>query len=196
MGGPPSDPHLPLRDDVRLLGELLGQVLREQEGDDLFQRVERVRALAKSARSGAGEFERLADDLASMPVEAALPVARAFAHFLNLANIAEQHHRIRRRRAYQRDPAASPQRGSCDDVLPRLIAGGLSPARLFEAVSSLQIELVLTAHPTEITRRTLVHKYNRIARALGRRDHVDLTLPERDAVTADLLREVTAAWGT
>jgi phosphoenolpyruvate carboxylase len=196
VGGPPSDPHQPLRDDVRLLGELLGQVLREQEGDELFQRVERVRALAKSARSGAGDFETLAEDLASMPVEAALPIARAFAHFLNLANIAEQHHRIRRRRAYLRDPSASPQRGSCGDVFPRLIAGGLSPAGLFDAVSSLQIELVLTAHPTEIARRTLVHKYNRIAHALGRRDRDDLTLPERDALSDDLLREVTAAWGT
>src|SRR5687768_679689 len=103
----PRDPHQPLRDDVRLLGELLGQTLREQEGDELFQRVERVRALAKSARAGregpsttlgTGDFETLASELSAMPVNAALPIARAFAHFLNLANVAEQHHRIRRRR--------------------------------------------------------------------------------------------------
>jgi phosphoenolpyruvate carboxylase len=193
-----ADPHQPLRDDVRLLGELLGQVLREQEGSELLERVERVRALAKSARSGGagGDFDTLSAELAPVPVGAALPIARAFAHFLNLANIAEQHHRIRRRRAYQRDPSAGPQRGSCEEVFPRLVAGGVQAARLYEAVSTLHIELVFTAHPTEIARRTLVHKYNRIARALGRRDREDLTAAERDAVTADLLREITAAWGT
>ena len=191
------DPHQPLRDDVRLLGELLGQTLREQEGVPLFERVERVRALAKSARGGSlADFDSLSAELSSMPVDEAIPVARAFAHFLNLANIAEQHHRIRRRRAYQRDPAARPQRGSCEEVFARLVAGRISPDQLFEAVSSLRIELVLTAHPTELARRTLVQKHNRIARALGRRDQEDLTRPEQDNVDADLLSEITAAWGT
>jgi phosphoenolpyruvate carboxylase len=191
------DPHQALRDDVRLLGELLGQTLREQEGAELYERVERVRALAKSARiRESGDFDTLASELSAMPVDAALPIARAFAHFLNLANIAEQHHRIRRRRAYQRDPSAGPQRGSCEEVFPRLLAGGVPASRLFDAVCSLDIELVFTAHPTEIARRTLVHKYNRIARALSQRDRGDLTATERDAVTADLLREITAAWGT
>jgi phosphoenolpyruvate carboxylase len=192
-----ADPHQPLRDDVRLLGELLGQTLREQESAELLERVEGVRALAKRARSGdTGDFDTLAAELSAMPVGSALPVARAFAHFLNLANIAEQHHRIRRRRAYQRDPSAGPQRGSCEEVFPRLVAGGVPASRLFDALSTLDIELVFTAHPTEIARRTLVHKYNRIAVTLGRRDRTDLTGPERDAITADLLREITAAWGT
>ena len=65
-----------------------------------------------------------------MPVDEALPVARAFSHFLNLANIAEQHHRIRRRRAYQRDADAPPQIGSCDETFGRLIAAGIAPDRL------------------------------------------------------------------
>src|SRR5207237_2793705 len=89
-----EDPHKPLRDDVRLLGTLLGETLRRQEGDALFERVERVRGLAKRARRGDAEasrraFDQLAGELADMPVEAALPIARAFAHFLNLANVAE-----------------------------------------------------------------------------------------------------------
>ena len=63
----------------------------------------------------------------SLPVDAAIPLARAFTHFLNLANVAEQHHRIRRRRAYQRDPARAPQRGSCEETFARLIAGGVTP---------------------------------------------------------------------
>ena len=142
---------------MRLLGELLGQVLRTHEGDALFQQVERVRALAKRARAGSdADFETLAHELSELPVEAALPLARAFAHFLNLANIAEQHHRIRRRREHRRDPAAQPQRGSCEDGLSRLIAAGITPAQLHEAVCSLQIGLGPTAHPTDISRRTLV----------------------------------------
>ena len=88
------DPHKPLRDDVHLLGE----TLRVPEGDALFDRVEQVRAIAKAAHAGeAGAFDLLADVLGNMPIEAAVPVARAFAHFLALANIAEQHHRTRRR---------------------------------------------------------------------------------------------------
>src|SRR5215208_2827580 len=145
------DPHKPLRDDVRLLGELLGETLRRDEGIGLYERVERVRALAKRTRTGASgeDFERLGEELRAMPTDAALPVARAFAHFLNLANIAEQHHRVRRRREYQRDPDALPQPGSCEEVFGRLRADGISADTLFEAVMSLRIELVLTAHPTE-----------------------------------------------
>src|SRR4051794_26265278 len=104
------DPHRPLRDDVRLLGELLGEALVAQEGRPLFDLVEDIRALAKRARSGSDEdFETLAARLASMPVDAALPVARAFAHFLTLANVAEQHHRTRRRRDYRQTPGTAAQ---------------------------------------------------------------------------------------
>jgi phosphoenolpyruvate carboxylase len=189
------DPHQPLRDDVRLLGELLGDTLKAHGGDKLFHTVERVRARAKSARAGNGDdFAELSAELATLPIDAAQPVARAFAHFLNLANIAEQHHRIRRRRQYQRDPASRPQRGSCADSFERLLAAGISADRLHAAVCSLNIELVLTAHPTEVARRTLVHKYNRIAAALLTRDREDLTAAEQDEVLAALRREIETAW--
>src|SRR6185436_17400265 len=123
-----ADPHKPLRDDVRLLGELLGDTVKRFAGEDVFRAVERVRALAKSGRSGNDRaFAELADVLAAMTIDEALPVARSFAQFLHLANIAEQHHRVRRRRAYQQDPAAQPQRGSCEDSFARLLAAGVSP---------------------------------------------------------------------
>src|SRR4051812_1805619 len=192
-----SDPHKPLRDDVRLLGEVLGETLRAQEGAVLFETVERVRALAKNARAGQEEdFGALRAELRQMPVTMALPVARAFAHFLTLANIAEQHHRVRRRRAHRRDPASRAQRGSCQDAFERLIASGLAPDRLHAAVCSLRIELVLTAHPTEVMRRTMVEKHNRIATALGEHERADLAASERDEVVAELRREVATAWGT
>jgi phosphoenolpyruvate carboxylase len=191
------DPHRALRDDVRLLGELLGETLRRQEGQPLFERVERVRALAKRTRvSSADGFEALAGELRAMPVESALPIARSFAHFLNLANVAEQHHRVRRRRAYQRDPRARPQPASIEETLPRLLSGGASPDALHRAVLSLGIELVVTAHPTEIMRRSLQHKYRRIADSLAELDHTDVTCLERETLVETMRREITAAWET
>jgi phosphoenolpyruvate carboxylase len=190
------DPHKPLRDDVRMLGELLGETLRLREGQPLFETVERVRALSKGGRSGddAG-FETLAKLLSELPVESAVPVARAFAHFLTLANIAEQHHRIRRRREYQRE-SARPQPASCEEAFGRLVRSGIEPDALFAAVASLRIELVLTAHPTEIQRRTLIQKQRRIADLLAEEDRPDLTGPERARVMEDLRRLITAAWET
>src|SRR3954447_26490849 len=121
------DPHAPLRDDVRLLGELLGETLRQREGQELYDTVERVRALAKHRRAvRVLDVDALAGVLRDLPVEAALPVARAFSHFLTLANIAEQHHRVRRRRDYQRNPDAGPQPASCEETFPRLMAGGVT----------------------------------------------------------------------
>ena len=94
-----EDPHKALRDDVRQLGRLFGRTLRHLEGDLLFALVEEVRALAKRAHaSDPSAFEQLADRLSDLPIAAAVPIARAFAQFLVLANIAEQHHRVRRRR--------------------------------------------------------------------------------------------------
>jgi phosphoenolpyruvate carboxylase len=192
-----SDPHKPLRDDVRLLGELLGETLKQHAGEEIFDKVERVRALAKRGRAGSDEdFRTLADELGRMSLDEAVPITRAFAHFLHLANIAEQHHRIRRRREYQRDPKASPQRASCEDAFARLLADGVTPERLHEAVCALRIELVLTAHPTEVARRTMVQKYNRIAGVLGRRDRLDLTPIEREDTVAALHREIATAWQT
>jgi phosphoenolpyruvate carboxylase len=180
-----------------MLGELLGETLRLREGQALFDTVERVRAQSKLARADSTrDVEALAGVLRDLPVESALPVARAFSHFLTLANIAEQHHRVRRRRDYQRNPAAGPQPASCEETFPRLIAGGVTPDALYDAACALRIELVLTAHPTEITRRTLIHKHLQVADALMRLDRPDLTVPERAETIEELRREIAAAWET
>jgi phosphoenolpyruvate carboxylase len=192
-----DDPHKPLRDDVRLLGELLGEELRDREGEALLQRVEEVRTLAKRAHAGdAAAFEDLAALLSGLPIEATVPVARAFAQFLALANIAEQHHRVRRRRDYARDPSRRPQPGSCADAFARWRMRELSGETLLAAVRRLRIELVLTAHPTEIVRRTLLQSQRRIADRLALRDRPDLTPDERDAGLAALRREVAIVWQT
>ncbi|MFZ2493336.1 MAG: phosphoenolpyruvate carboxylase [Thermoanaerobaculia bacterium] len=193
----PDSSDRPLRDDVHLLGELLGETLRTHEGVQLFDLVERVRALSKSARAGEeADFQRLAELLETRPTAEALPVARAFAHFLNLANVAEQHHRVRRRRHYQRDAAAPPQPGSFAALFAELREKGVDDERLFDTVTSLGIELVLTAHPTEVARRTLLQKYTRIGGLLAERDRQQLTAAEEKHLVDELRREVASAWTT
>jgi phosphoenolpyruvate carboxylase len=190
-----DDPHKPLREDVRLLGQLLGDTLRDRGGQDLFDTVEAIRALAKSAREGnEADFARLAQVLGVLSLDHALQVARAFAHFLNLANIAEQHHRVRRRRAYQLAPYAAPQPGSFEEALAALRAANVSEAELYRAVCALDIELVLTAHPTEVMRRTLMQKFARIGQKLERRDRLDLTQAEHEEAVEELRREILAVW--
>ena len=193
----PADPHKALRDDVRLLGELFGETLRGREGEALYALIEEVRALAKRAHADDElAFHELADRLSELPLDSAVPLARAFAQFLTLANIAEQHHRVRRRREYARDPAHGPQPGSCADAFAQWRAKGWSSDALAAAVQSLRIELVLTAHPTEIARRTLLQAYRRIGDVLAVRDRPDLTAEESDAALDALRREIATVWQT
>ena len=198
-GSEPSlrDPHQALRDDVRLLGGLFGDTLRTFEGEALFALVEEVRAQAKRAHADdPNAFQQLAERLSKLPIGSAVPLARAFAQFLTLANIAEQHHRVRRRREYARDASRRPQPGSCADAFARWRENGLTADALTAAVKGLRIELVLTAHPTEMTRRTLLQVYRRIADLLAVRDRTDLT-PEESAATVDeLRREIATMWQT
>ena len=191
-----EDPEQPLRDDVRLLGRLLGEVLQSQEGMALYETVEEIRQSAKAARAGSEGHRELAARLETLELEDALPVARAFSQFLTLANIAEQHHRIRRRRWYRRQPGAEPQRGSCDEAFPRLLEAGVTPEELRRTVLSMEVELVLTAHPTEVVRRTLVRAFGRIASLLEARDRPDLTTDEQRATEAALYREILTIWET
>jgi phosphoenolpyruvate carboxylase len=191
------DPHAPLREDVRMLGELVGQTVALQEGRLRYDLVERVRLLSKAARHGdADAWTELRRVLADVTPQDALVVARAFAHFLSLANIAEQYHRIRRRRAWLRKPLGAPQPGSLDEAFPRFLAAGIPATQLRQTVCDLRIELVLTAHPTEINRRTLLHKHNRVAELLAVLDRSDLTPGEVREGLDDLRREISTLWHT
>lgn len=186
----------PLRQDVRLLGRLLGETLKEQGGGALFDTVERVRALSKEARKGSTGAEAALHDLLSGLSDDAVSVARAFAQFLSLANIAEQHHRVRRRHERLLDPEQPPPRGSLAEALPRLIGHGLAPEAIHKTLTTQRVEMVLTAHPTEVVRRTLIQKQNRIAECLARRDTARLTTDEEREVERELHREITAIWQT
>src|SRR5262249_24452433 len=139
--------HDRLRQDVRLLGDILSAILRAQEGIELFDLVERVRALAIRARSGSSDdAEALRALLAGLAPDQALPLARAFAHFPALTNIAEQHHRVRLRR--ERAQSAG-EASAIADAFARFRAAGVTPDGLHAAVADLHVDITLTAHPTQ-----------------------------------------------
>lgn len=184
----------PLQADVKLLAVLLEEILREQEGPELAQLLEDVVAYATRARSGsADDAEALRKLLGTLESSKALPLARAFSHYLALANMAEQYHRMRTRRTRRSAlDTASPM----VEAFTRTCSSGLSKEALHEAVCQLQVELVLTAHPTQTMRRTLLQKHRRIAGALAYRDRPDL-LPEERAETKEMLRrEILSLWQT
>ena len=191
-----DDVHAPLREDVRKLGEILGQVLRQQ-GGDVFETVERIRQVAVEARAtGAVDMSRLAALLRELDDDGLLSVARAFSQFLNLANIAEQHHRERLWRHRRPFSETDNQDIALEEVIDRLEAAGVSGDAVMGTLRQMSIELVLTAHPTEVTRRTLIRKYDRVAALLKELDHPDLSDAERNACHEDLARTILGAWAT
>ena len=186
----------PLRDDVRLLGNLLGETLKEHAGQDLFNQIEQIRALAKGARDGQVEAEKQLEQLfLSLEDAEILPLTRAFTHFLNFANIAEQYHVVRSRRQSEFD-AHSPSQNPLDQLLEKFKQQDISADTLFKQICELNIELVLTAHPTEVSRRTLIQKYDGINDCLFKVDQQKLTPRERDTVLQELKQLICSAWQT
>ncbi|MCO1620110.1 phosphoenolpyruvate carboxylase [Pseudomonas putida] len=186
-----TDIDVRLREDVHVLGELLGETIRQQHGDAFLQKIEDIRHSAKADRRGPGE--QLSSTLADLAEEDLLPVARAFNQFLNLANMAEQYQLIRRRDADQPEPFEA---RVLPELLGRLKQAGHSNDALARQLAKLDIQLVLTAHPTEVARRTLIQKYDAIAGQLAAQDHRDLTPAERQQVRERLRRLIAEAWHT
>jgi len=184
-----------LRANVRLLGNILGATLVEQEGDWLLELVEQVREHAGAGRSGdAAAAGELARHVAELPLEQQSLVLRSFALYFQLANIAEQHHRLRRRRQYEHEGRVA--RESLADAFGRLEAAHVSKEEERAATDSLSVELVLTAHPTEAVRRTVLEKHRRIASLLHELDDPDLPLSTTERVHRDLAEEITILWQT
>jgi phosphoenolpyruvate carboxylase len=193
------DPQL--RRDVRLLGRLLGEVLIEQEGQALFDLEERVRRLSIQRRRGPKSERRaaaseLAALLREMPLERAEPVLRAFSTYFRLANLAEQHHRIRRTREHASGGGQGPQRGSLDAVMQSLKQAGIPASRVREMIVSMRVTLTLTAHPTQAARRTVLQKVYHLARLLEERDRGHLTPREKADTLQSMREEITALWQT
>lgn len=162
-----ADLHEALRDDVRMLGDCLGQAIETQFGEAFLQKVERIRKLAKAGRlEDNSEYRELLRALRELSEDEVLPVARAFTQFLNLANIAEEHHRVRRR--LEDSGKDAPE--SLGQLFRRLMESGSSGREIIDGLGNLSVDLVLTAHPTEVNRRTLIQKFDHIADCLKRLD--------------------------
>ena len=185
-----------LREDVRHLGALVGDVLREQCGESLFADVEAARKAAIQRREGTAGAEA-ALDVATSSLEPARAEAlvRSFGTYFRVVNLAETVHRVRRRRAYLLDPE-HPQPGSLVDTFRSFRDAGLDRMAAESLVRELLIEPVFTAHPTEATRRTLLEKEQRIADILVGRLAGTETEAEAEATRERLRLEVTSGWQT
>lgn len=200
----------PLRRDVRSLGRLLGDVLKEQVGDKLFSSVEELRLLLIEHRerhtstntSGHdGETERLliqnaVSIVSRLDVAESHQMAKAFAIYFELINLAETNHRKRRRRAAQLSPESLAQPGSFLGTLRRMRDAGITREQALNWLARIEVVLVFTAHPTEVARRTVLFKRQRIASELEQLDRLPLTQRESENHEQSIMAEITALWQT
>jgi phosphoenolpyruvate carboxylase len=189
--------HEPLRDDVHALGALVGEILREQGGQQLFELVELDRIAAIRARGGSASARaELAACVRDRPAALARDLVRAFSTWFQVVNLAEQVHRIRRRREYFLRDSQRPQPGGVEDAIVALKAQGLSRAEVLELIGALSIEPVFAPHSTEASRRTLLRKQQRIAQRLLERLDPSLTPNEARSIWDNVRMELTTAWQT
>jgi phosphoenolpyruvate carboxylase len=185
----------PLRRDVRSLGRLLGMVIREQEGSGFFETVESIRKLSISDRAGtsSGDIRELLGKISTID---SAKIAKAFATYFELTNLAETNHRKRRRRASQLKPDNSVQAGTFHGTLQRLKAARVPLESVMETLRLIEVTPVFTAHPTEVARRTILWSRQRINRLLEALDVSPLSNSHAAKIEAEIAGEITLLWQT
>ncbi|KJR32563.1 phosphoenolpyruvate carboxylase [Vibrio navarrensis] len=185
-----NEKYAALRSNVSMLGHLLGNTIQEAHGDEILEKVETIRKLSKSARAGnQADRDNLIEEIKNLPDEQLTPVARAFNQFLNLTNIAEQYHTISRHcDSHVCEPDAF------NTLFAKLSQNGVSKLDTAQALRELNIELVLTAHPTEITRRTMINKLVKINECLSKLELGDLSSKERHKTEQRLEQLIAQGW--
>jgi phosphoenolpyruvate carboxylase len=185
-----------LRDDVRALGDMIGETLRDQGGDEYVSMVEGDRLAAASCRAeGACDKVELQRRVLGRQPALATDLTRAFSLWFMAVNTAEKTHRVRRRREYLCDTSTS-QPGGIADCMARLQSNGVTLAQALELISSLQIQPVFTAHPTESTRRTILRKQQHIAHDMLERENPMSTQGEMASLLSRVRLEITSIWQT
>ncbi|MCD0423392.1 phosphoenolpyruvate carboxylase [Rubrivivax sp. JA1024] len=190
-----AEKNRPLVEDIRLLGRILGDVIREQEGTEAYELVERVRQLSvayrlKADASAGRVLDRL---LKNLSADQTVSVIRAFSYFSHLANIAEDRHHVRRRRVHEREGHL--QEGSLAMAIERLHAADHRSADIARTLEQAYISPVLTAHPTEVQRKSILDAERAVAELIGQRD--ELLTDEQRRENEELLRaRVTQLWQT
>ncbi|GII90960.1 phosphoenolpyruvate carboxylase [Sinosporangium siamense] len=184
-----------LRADVRLLGGLLGQVIAEHGGPDLLNDVEKLRKAVIAARRGTVTVDEVAALVGTWPIERAVHIARAFTCYFHLANLAEEHFRIRTLRERDTGEAETPPSGSLAQAV-RDIKGDLGDDRVAELIEGLELRPVLTAHPTEARRRAVVTAIQRVSAQLAEYNMPGRGSSERAESKRRLLEEIDLLWRT
>jgi phosphoenolpyruvate carboxylase len=193
----PEDKDLPLREDIRLLGRILGDTIREQSGEAIFDIVERIRQSSVRFRrdEDVGARRELEAALNSLPPIEALQIIRAFSFFSHLANIAEDQHHIRRTHAHALS-ASAPREGTMAYALSRAREAGIPQGRLAAFFDGAMVMPILTAHPTEVRRKSTIDREMEVADLMAERDRPSLTEVELAANEAALRRAVLTLWQT
>lgn len=189
------DKDAPLREDIRLLGRILGDTIREQEGDAVFDLVERVRQMSIRFHRADKEGAELNTVLVNLTCAQMTKVIRAFGYFSHLANIAEDQHHIRRARSHART-GSTPRAGTIAHALARIQESGKSLSQIRRFFAESRISPVLTAHPTEVRRRSIIDRENEIARLIANRDRVQMTPEEKAANEQAIRRAILTLWQT
>ncbi|MFC0525545.1 phosphoenolpyruvate carboxylase [Pontibacillus salicampi] len=194
----PNDHTTPLRRDVNQLGHILGDILVHHGGTELLNKVESIRTLTKELREEYKEdtYHALKDEIGKLEPPMRQQVIRAFSIYFHLVNIAEQNHRIRRRREYQTRDDHGIQPFSLESATQSLRQNDISEDTIQSVLHKLSLELIITAHPTEATKRSVLEIQKRIATILQQLDHPLLTSKERTNLQESLFNEVTALWQT
>ncbi|MEH7491952.1 phosphoenolpyruvate carboxylase [Neobacillus niacini] len=193
-----NDSSLPLRRDVKLLGQILGEILVSHGGTELFDKVEKIRLMCKTLRTHFDNeiYSELKEEIANLNKPMRRQVIRAFSMYFHLINIAEQNHRIRRRRQYQLEDDSVVQPDSIESAILSLKENNINEDMIQEVLNKLSLELVITAHPTEAAKRSILEIQQRIAVVLKKLDHPLLTKRERSKLEESLFNEVTILWQT
>lgn len=182
-----KDNERPLVEDIRLLGRILGDVIREQEGVDAYELIEQIRKLSVAFRRDADHEadKALKKLLKSLSGDQTVSVIRAFTYFSHLANLAEDRHHIRRRAVHER--AGDTQEGSIEVAMSRMRWAGISPKTISQTLAQSYVSPVLTAHPTEVQRKSILDAERDIAQLLTTRDEIKLRAisidSKKDALT-------------
>jgi phosphoenolpyruvate carboxylase len=186
-----------LREDIRLLGRILGDTVRDQEGADVFELVERIRQTSIRFHRDEDKLARheLEIILDGMSISQTVRIVRAFSYFSHLANIAEDHNNIRQVRAHS-TAAGSPRSGTLALTLSHARAAGFSATDLRRFFEGAMVSPVLTAHPTEVRRKSTMDREMEIAALLDRRERLQVTPEEREADAEQLRRAVLTLWQT
>ncbi|RDY69848.1 phosphoenolpyruvate carboxylase [Halobacillus trueperi] len=193
-----NDHTTPLRRDIHALGKMLGDILVHHGGEELLNKVETIRQLTKDLRNSPdpSTYNQLKNEIQNLEPPMRSQVIRAFSIYFHLVNIAEQNHRIRRRREYQLREDHGAQPFSLESAVQNLKNNDFSKGAIQEVLNKLSLELIITAHPTEATKRTVLEIQKRIATILKKLDQPQLTKSERESLQDSLQNEVTVLWQT